>query len=248
VILGMSVLASTPLTRKKLTDEERIARREARKKEFNRYYGGFINDVRQQQGKISIVNAQKSIPIEWLNQPIQFLSNSIKVKLEIVLGTFSFPSPKPYGNFTIFLVSEKTIPTILVAPEQNWCVVNVLPLVSDKESFYKARIRKEFMRGFAMLCGASMSSYENPLMAKVSQVSDLDNIADFALPKDIVKKCEKYLVTNGVTQYKRRTFRDACEEGWAPTPTNDVQKAIWDEVRAAPKNPMKIEFDPKKGR
>ena len=59
VILGMSTLASTPLTRKKLTDEERIARREARKKEFNRYYGGFINDVRQQQGKISIVNAQK---------------------------------------------------------------------------------------------------------------------------------------------------------------------------------------------
>ena len=44
------------------------------------------------------------------------------------------------------------------------------------------------------------------------------------------------------------TYKEACEEGWAPAPTNEIQKAIWDKVRATPKNPMKIEFDPKKGR
>ena len=48
---------------------------------------------------------------------------------------------------------------------------------------------------------------------------------------------------------KRRTsYQKACEEGWAPLPTNDVQKAIWDKVHAVPKNPMKIEFDPKQGK
>ena len=43
------------------------------------------------------------------------------------------------------------------------------------------------------------------------------------------------------------TYKKACQEGWVSAPTNDIQKAIWDKVHAAPKNPMKIEFDSKKG-
>ena len=45
-----------------------------------------------------------------------------------------------------------------------------------------------------------------------------------------------------------RFYSAAVQEGWAPTPTDTVQKAIWDKVNATPKTPMKIEFDPKKGR
>ena len=50
---------------------------------------------------------------------------------------------------------------------------------------------------------------------------------------------------------KRRTsYHKACEEGWAPAPTNEVQKAIWEQVKAdkerGPTNPIKIE-PPKKG-
>ena len=44
------------------------------------------------------------------------------------------------------------------------------------------------------------------------------------------------------------SYRDACHKGWAPPPANDIQQQIWDEIRAIPANPMKIEFDPKKGR
>ena len=28
------------------------------------------------------------------------------------------------------------------------------------------------------------------------------------------------------------TYRQACIEGWAPAPTNDVQKAIWEKVHS----------------
>ena len=42
------------------------------------------------------------------------------------------------------------------------------------------------------------------------------------------------------------THKKACQEGWAPAPTNDVQKAIWEKVHAIPDKPMTIEFDPKK--
>ena len=38
------------------------------------------------------------------------------------------------------------------------------------------------------------------------------------------------------------TYDRACQEGWAPAPTNDVQKAIWDEVHEMPTEPIKIKY------
>lgn len=37
----------------------------------------------------------------------------------------------------------------------------------------------------------------------------------------------------GIAQVRRTTYRKACEEGWAPAPTNEFQKAIWEKVKAA---------------
>ena len=45
----------------------------------------------------------------------------------------------------------------------------------------------------------------------------------------------------------RATYREACREGWAPPPTNDLQRAIWEETRKLPEKPIKIEFDPPRG-
>ena len=52
----------------------------------------------------------------------------------------------------------------------------------------------------------------------------------------------------GLQAAKPVSYKMACRQGWAPAPTNSIQKAIWDEVHAVPATPMKIEFDPKKGR
>ena len=46
------------------------------------------------------------------------------------------------------------------------------------------------------------------------------------------------------------TYETACREGWAPVPTNDVQRAIWaktlDEKERGPTNPIRIEPPNKK--
>jgi len=52
----------------------------------------------------------------------------------------------------------------------------------------------------------------------------------------------------GVMPARKGTYESACQEGWADEPKDKYQQAIWDKVHAIPKNPMKIEFDPKKGR
>jgi hypothetical protein len=247
-LITISAFAKSDSSGKKLTDAERIARREARRKEFNEYYGGFIQDTRQQKGMIAVVNAQSELDVKCLTAPIEWLKSEVKIRFEVTSKTFDFPNVAKYGAMTIYLISDENIPSLLIAPEQKWCSINVRKLKSDKEAFFNARVQKEFMRAFAILCGAFASSYDNPVMGHISKVEDLDNIIDYRLPKDIIKKCSSYLGKNGVTPYKRTTFRQACEEGWAPAPTNDVQKAIWDKVHATPKNPMKIEFDPQKGR
>ena len=80
-----------------------------------------------------------------------------------------------------------------------------------------------------------------------ASVKDLDTVQEF-IPIDMGARWTDYLKNLGVTPAYQRTYKQACIEGWAPNPTNEYQKAIWDRVHAAPKNPMKIEFDPKKGR
>ena len=46
----------------------------------------------------------------------------------------------------------------------------------------------------------------------------------------------------GVTPWKVTTYKRACEEGWAPAPTNEYQQAIWDKVHAVPTEPLKIKY------
>ena len=84
-------------------------------------------------------------------------------------------------------------------------------------------------------------------MRDVKSLADIDRMPErFGL--DTIAHIRNSAPFYGLVPWYQTTYIKACEEGWAPAPTNDIQKAIWDKVHAAPKNPMKIEFDPKKGR
>ena len=50
----------------------------------------------------------------------------------------------------------------------------------------------------------------------------------------------------GIFSRQMVPYSRACREGWAPFPTNAVQKAFWEKVHAIPDRPITIEFDPKK--
>lgn len=77
--------------------------------------------------------------------------------------------------------------------------------------------------------------------------------------KDLRKQKGKVVFVDAQSRAKRAWFADsaawlgektkivmAVEEGWGANPTNDVEKAIWDEVHALPDKPMQIKFDPKR--
>ncbi len=211
--------------------------------------GGKIKTPGVQKGRIVYVNVQKRAPAEWLKQNAEIFAQTASISIDVEDGEFSFPSPKLHGEASLFVIDDEKMPSILHAPEQKWCVVNVAPLAKgagEKTQFFAARVQKELTRGFSLLAGAQDSNYPDSLMGCVTDAEALDHFVDCRLPVDVLGRFAPYIAGYGVTPYVLVTYKKACEEGWAPAPTNDVQKAIWDKVHEMPSAPIKIKPEVKK--
>lgn len=213
-----------------------------------RLTGGSIEKPNSQKGEIVYVNCQNAAKAEWIASSIDYFAKQTKFKISLGSGEFSWPNPKIQGSLSLFIVDEKGFPSVLCAPENRWAMVNIAPLKSEKEAFFEARVKKELTRGFAYLCGAANSRYPNSLTGGITGVNMIDKAADARLPADVIERFRKYVENFGVTPIRHTAYINACRQGWAPAPTNEYQKAIWDKVHSIPATPMKIEFDPKKGR
>lgn len=218
---------------------------------FNRRTGGKIARPGSQKGRLVIVNAQKSAKPEWIRESLGRMQKLGGIDIRFAEGVFTFPEVKVEGEACLYVIDDPKMPTLLHAPEQRWTMVNVASLKAgdgEKAAFFEARCRKELVRGLSLLCGTQTSNYPNSLLLSVTKPEDLDEFVSDKLPVDIPARFQPYLKRLGITPLEMVPYVRACREGWAPAPTNDIQKAIWDKAHEIPKNPMKIEFDPKKGR
>jgi hypothetical protein len=219
-------------------------------------YGGIIQVPNSQKGKIVIVNAQRKLPLSNIRAEMDEFAQTLKFRVEFVDGEpttsekASADMEKIGADVAVFIQENpESKVTILSAPEQRWTILNASAINADARSdeFAAARIRKELMRGFLCAAGTMNSQYQGSIMAAIKEPKDLDKMLE-AAPVDAIQRAIESLKVYGVTPQEMSTYKKACQEGWAPAPTNEYQKAVWDKVHAAPKNPMKIEFDPKKGR
>ena len=224
------------------------ASRKTSEEDYIRREGGLVLEPGTQKGEIAYVNCQSAARDEWIDESAAYFRMEAKFKVTVRRGAFDLRNPKLAGDMTLFVVDDPTMPVLLVAPENRWAAVNVATLRSEKEPFFRARVLKELSRGFAMLCGASDSQFPGALTSAITKTADLDRHTDYRLPVDLFSRFRRYMKPFGVTPGNIETYETACCQGWAPPPTNELQKAIWDKVHAIPKTPMKIEFDPKKGR
>ena len=211
-----------------------------------RHFGGNLKVPGKQKGKVVIVDSASNLPQQSLDAVIKQFDDTIHIAIEVQKGEFSFESPKIQGEATVFLVDEAELPMSLIAPESRWALVNVAKLKSEKPQFYDARIRKETVRTLVALLGGCNSTYPDALTGCVLRAEDLDRFADTRLQVEIEQRLPSYIEKLGITPYVMTSYRKACEEGWAPAPTNDVQKAIWDKVHAMPTEPLKIKPKTKK--
>ena len=208
--------------------------------------GGKIKEPNTQKGRFVYVNCQKDVAPEFLSDHAQKIATALKVAIDVEDGSFALPNPILKGEASLFIISDPALPMSLVAPESRWAMVNLAPLKTQKKPFFDARVKKELSRVFSFLAGATNSQFEMALTGCVVKPEGLDEFASEDIPFDVMRRIESYMRGYGIAPYKLTTYRKACQEGWAPSPTNDIQKAIWDEVHELPSKPIKIEFDPQR--
>jgi len=208
---------------------------------------------------IRFVNAQKRVADEAVFTVAGNIARSLMARHEAENLEAAGMSPielaaaalaKPKTGVAVVFVDDGKLPSLLAAPEEGWCVVNVGKLAADlpPEDILQKRMRKEAWRAAAIVLGGINSQMTPCAMTDIHKPSDLDAVPIDAVSPEVVMKMLSSMTTRNIQPRLVTTYRRACVEGWAPAPTNDVQKAIWEKVHAVPKNPMKIEFDPKKGK
>jgi hypothetical protein len=154
------------------------------------------------------------------------------------------------ANGCVFIIDNDSYPISLVAQEAKWGIVNIAALNTAGADAKTIAIRtaREAWRVFALVAGAGDTSMGHCLLKPVFSPEGIDKLSTNTISPEPLLSMKDHMEAMGIKQISRCTYLDACKEGWAPAPTNEFQKAIWDKVHAVPKTPMKIEFDPKKGR
>lgn len=153
----------------------------------------------------------------------------------------------------VLIVDVKDKPTLSAYPEDAVGIVNAASLKTDDASLFVERLSKETWRGIALALGGFSTAAPNgkivkSILSPVYGVKDLDALKVSVLSPNQCSAVYESVSSIGLQAAKPALYTVACRQGWAPAPTNDIQKAIWDKVHAVPATPMKIEFDPKKGR
>lgn len=126
-------------------------------------------------------------------------------------------------------------PTLTVCPEDRMAVVNAGKLKDGNPAVFERRLKNEMLRALGFVLGG-YASIHPCVMKPVYKVSDLD-----ALPP-VFSPPVRGFMEEGATAWKvarveRIPYATAVRQGWAPAPTNDVQKAIWAEFHSATNAP-----------
>ncbi len=202
--------------------------------------GGLVQTPSQGPG-IKFLNAQSRVPREAIGESISSIQKLIRlsVQTEQATGkedaaTLAETALKNTAVAAVVVIVDKPgQPALLVAPESRWAVVNVGALATTGVSAetLELRAKKELLRAFSYVMGAANSGYEACVMKPVFKPEDLDAIKGETLAPDTLMKTSSQATKMGIKPARMTTYRKACEEGWAPMPTNSFQKAIWEEVK-----------------
>lgn len=233
--LAVTVIAEEA---KKITPEEAAAQREAKRAEFMKKTGGRIDKPGSQQGFIAFVNTQKKLDQKNIAKVADWLASETRYNVKCVPGTAGEPEAvktAAKANLAVIVVDDAKAPVMLIAPEDGWAVVNVAKLDRNlktdaaKAKFFEKRCRQEILRAYSLLCGGGGSQFEGCPM-NCAKFENVDLCEEY-IPYDLLGAQTRYLKELGITPLISASYAKACYDGWAPAPTNDTQKAIWERAK-----------------
>jgi len=246
---GKIVIGNKTITRKEFHEKmERVRMKRT---------GGVVREAGSAKGVFVVVDAQKRVPRREIEPVCATLDQWIRVQSKVAEtdgAALASISPKEYlraikaagGTLGVVLVDAEGLPGLLTAPEDGWSAVNVAALAADKPdaATLASRVRKELLRAFAFVCGGAYMTKADFVMRDVIKPGDLDALPTEQFGLEIVSHVMQSAPRYGLVPWHQATYKKACEEGWALAPTNEFQKAIFEQVKAekerGPTNPITI--------
>ena len=240
--------AATNRIRKVRTPEER---QEFMRQLHQRRTGGIVREPGSAKGVFVVLNVQKRVSADALGGMLKYMDETLHVRSKAVdaeavdIARMGELVVSAGGTVGVGLVDDPALPTILTAPESRWSVVNVAKIAENcaDDATLASRVRKEILRSLAFMTGCAYMTMGDPLMRDVMKPGDLDGLRSECFGIEILNRFSESAALYGLKPWHVATYRTACEEGWAPAPTNDVQKVIWNRVHAPPSKPIKITYD-----
>ena len=232
------------------------ARRMLTREDVLRATGGRLLEPNSGKGVFVIASAQDKVELKDIQALANIIQGATMVEIRVVKSSDEMSAAtlkKLNAQMGLSVVDVPAKPGLVIAPEEGWAVVNIAPLAvgQDGKLNFTKRVRKEIYRAFGMVAGGCGSSYQGNLLDPIRNPDDLDMYpeSDLQMPIDMLQKLPKFCEKFGVRPWRITTYRRAVHEGWAPAPTNEYQKAIWEKAKAEkdqkPSNPIKVNFDPK---
>ena len=246
VLFALMVASSLALAQdgaespRKMTAEERRAERE----EHLREIGGYLDFI-PESPSVLVVDARKTPDTTVPGRVRSVMNGMFKLaatNIVVALGEKECPGTRggelrKEGRHLLAIVISncgKDKPALVVFPEERVAVVNedaAVKFAHGEEA--NIRLVKECWRGIGFITGAGYSQNDAGVMQPVGSPLELDAVEWQVIHPMSFQQMSKFFKKYGAKRGRRTTYLRACEEGWAPAPTNDYQRAIWDEVKSA---------------
>ena len=208
-------------------------------------FGGFVEQP--YSGKfLYFMDSQGRIPteaVEWVAGQVR-IALSLPTRIERNAKAPAALPPDAGGMISAVDIEDE--PSLLVAPDNGWARVNVAALAADGVSaeVLEARFKKEMWRAFVILFGGGNSLNDYDVMRPIRAPKDLDACKTMVSSPESFNAVLAGAKAAGITPVRRTAYLNAVRLGWAPPPTNEFQKAIWERVKAdkerGPANPITI--------
>lgn len=203
--------------------------------EFNAKTGGVVNppvDIRQ----MLFLDARET-EHSSLNNLVEAASKHIGLKAEVrqvSIGSeveaykIAKDSINAVTGAVVVFIENESAPSLSVFPEDAITVVNIHQLKDSDYQTYRRRLVKEFWRSIAFTLGGYACGGMQSVMQPVYSVKDLDAVKGFSIPPQQIGVINAIKPRLKIYNPVPVPYSRACREGWAPAPTNDVQKALYE--------------------
>ena len=183
-------------------------------------------------GWFRIVNAQGDVPDASVNEAARIFCGLFDLPLDYVPHG-SRPSGSVKAGVTVLLDGEGVGPSLLVEPEGGRATVCVRALKADGPAadVLEARLKKELWRAGCYALGVGIEATPS-VMRPIASPKDLDASEDLCSTPVIAPLMAAGAQSRGLGRVRYTSYRQACREGWAPPPTNDAQRAFFEQMKA----------------